>query len=851
MKKLLLILTLLAGFASAQVITLNQAGITNVVVDDPTITAAGRQFFRTVSIVDSLGDYGTELCGKMDFENGKMYYWASCSARNAGDTSASILAVTGLFSGGYGVPKQYNFRTKNNSHISGNLQIIPNSSLLIVGNQNITLVTLNVSAGIVAAMISDSLDQFRDGSMSLTLNDLTVNGLLKVPNMAAGVYLQVSPDESGTIIEAPILGAGALVLRSVIDSLHNATGSIDVATVQTAGGGVQIGNDIIINDNQLRVQSSGDPSVVINTTGIQHNLLTPGDCLYIGMDGYDASQPCGTFTAAYTQSLNVLGGTAVPGVISLQSDSVDAVTEWRNTATGNYFQIRQGTADPDIIHFEGTGVSEFTFDQLSHFLANIQVDGSFMTNMTSTPVLGTGSSGELISRGTTGNLGSVVLSDNPTFTTASTFSFATANRPAWFNGTKGIRSTSVTGTLDTLVTNKGPTFWGGMFHGRLDVDSLFAVHLFAADTSSYKPFLRADTLAVTYQLRCNYCTASRPWYIDASGNAVTGTFTGTGTTFALSASPAFTGTVSATRGSVGDAITFNSSGGKTGYFYSGTNIVAFGDVAGIGGTYDGIVVDNTNTQVRLATNGQDRVTVASNGDVTFANGVRTNGHIGQGQAPRSDIMMYMATSVSAVAGQSIGLALSPVFPAATNVYTADFQSNITGAVTNLFTAYFENPAGAGSATNNEAIHIAAQTKGTNNWAIKIDGGKFESADSVVSLAFRSANYNAGGQDATFGGTLYAAAGAASLTAQILMLDGDNAIASDGGNLTIGLGDGKTISLGQGGAGLISALGPFSAPSITASGLIGGSVDVGVCVDHTTGTLYAGTLSLGTLTCAGI
>ncbi len=168
MKKFLAIIALCLSALSAQVITLNQAGITNIVVEDNSITAAGRQFFRNVSIVDSNGAYGTELCGKMDFANGKMYFWASCSARNAGDTSASILAVTGLFAGGYGVPKQYNFRTKNSSHISGNFQIIPNNGLVESGNQNITLVTLNVSSGI----LSDSLDLFRDGTGDLNVASL-------------------------------------------------------------------------------------------------------------------------------------------------------------------------------------------------------------------------------------------------------------------------------------------------------------------------------------------------------------------------------------------------------------------------------------------------------------------------------------------------------------------------------------------------------------------------------------------------------------------------------------------------------------------------------------------------------
>ncbi len=168
MKKFLAIIALCLSALSAQVITLNQAGITNIVVEDNSITAAGRQFFRNVSIVDSNGTYGTELYGKMDFANGKMYFWASKAARTTGDTSASILAATGLFAGGYGVPKQYNFRTKNSSHISGNLQIIPNNGLVESGNQNITLVTLNVSSGI----LSDSLDLFRDGTGDLNVASL-------------------------------------------------------------------------------------------------------------------------------------------------------------------------------------------------------------------------------------------------------------------------------------------------------------------------------------------------------------------------------------------------------------------------------------------------------------------------------------------------------------------------------------------------------------------------------------------------------------------------------------------------------------------------------------------------------
>lgn len=624
------------------------------------------------------------------------------------------------------------------------------------------------------------------------------------------------------------------------------------------------------------------------------------------------------FDSVFTQSLNIMGGSPIPGRIFLSSTSTDAILAWSDEDS-HTFTITQEHTDAGVLKFNSTSGSDlFEFEIASQFDGNV-VFGAFP----SFAVLGTDAGGNLFSQSITGTLGNVVLSGSPsitsptlftslnlnyasasrflysdgsknvvslastgalsvlrynsannnveaavptgtgapvnatsaalatptitsgTFATAATYSYATANRPAWFNGSSGLRSTSVSGTLDTLVTNKGPVFWGAFVHGRLDVDSLFATHLFTTDTTSYKPFLRADTLAVTYQLRCNYCTASRPWYIDASGNAVTGTFTGSGTTFMLSASPTTTGTLTAAALTASGTVTFSGMTGTGTRLVTATSSGVLGNATSIAGSYvwgggadwNGMGgfnagLSSTDVYLNCASSAGPNVSDASiscvDGVALYIEGAGVAGMV-----------------IAADKNRNTNIVLDKRFNG------ISFSGEISGAPFKAF-----NISGNGDTAFVPFV--------STNTAI---GGKFLGPLTARSLKADTLYFGVAGSPAGYfyttlspntihsNGPFYADG---DLTADgnldiggIIRIGGNDALSSDAGNLTIGLGDGKTISLGQGGAGLISALGPFNAPTVTVSGLIGGSVDVGVCADHTTGTLYAGTLSLGALICAGI
>ncbi len=361
----LLLALLLPAMGFAQpwpLATANQAGITNVVVEDDSYAAAGRAMFRAFSVVDSSGIYGATLYGKMNFSSGKVYFWSSKSLRNTGDTSAAILAQTNLFVSGYGQARTVTLRTKNNSHASGTFQIIPNNGLVEAGNLNIMLVAMDVNKALVdSAIISAITAALTGGTYDIDVGYATVTGL----------------------------------------------------NVNTGGG---IGGQRMIADED----------------GIRFPYLT----------------------ASGEQVLGLIDG----------------------------------------------------------YLGEITVLGTGPLARTTGPTITSG-----------------------TFATSAIYSYATANRPAWFNGSSGLRSTSVTGTLDTMVTNKGPTIWAASLKGHTIAESLFVTTLFATDTTRYRPVFRCDSCYSTISMRADFLagtgarlvTSTAAGYL-ANNSTIAGAYTWSG-----------------------------------------------------------------------------------------------------------------------------------------------------------------------------------------------------------------------------------------------------------------------------------------------------------------------------------
>ncbi len=85
---------------------------------------------------------------------------------------------------------------------------------------------------------------------------------------------------------------------------------------------------------------------------------------------------------------------------------------------------------------------------------------------------------------------------SPTIYTSQTLNYATASRPAWIDGSKHLRSTSVTGSLDTIVTNVNPRIYGGTIKGRIFIDTAVISTVQAGDTSTHCGNCSFDTASV-------------------------------------------------------------------------------------------------------------------------------------------------------------------------------------------------------------------------------------------------------------------------------------------------------------------------------------------------------------------
>ncbi len=570
-------------------------------------------------------------------------------------------------------------------------------------------------------------------------------------------------------------------------------------------GGTCLGS-VQTSDCSISLTHRSGPSMTVSLQ--MKKVIAPTEPANLDLGAMNVSKV--TLDSAIAQAVLALGDTLKVHALNFFLPSGDQTVAFRTDVSGGYPKIIMYPTNSDgtpaggqfLLSNQGGGYAQIDA-VLTDVLGDLSVAGvATFSNYLSATVLGTNSSGNIVSTGTTGS-GSVFLQTSGTLDSPILGS-GTANRVLWTSGSKVVVTNPVSGTGTTLLTNAGGTSAGLTVTGRLTADSLFATHLFAADTSRYKPSLIADTLAVTYRMTCTFCTASAPLYTDASKRLASGSFSGTGTTFALTASPTFTGTLGAANG-----------------YFSGN-----------------VGINNASPSYPLDVNGDIRTTT---GIVRLDRTVSTNG---------SSTAFFTAGALNWIIGQ--GNSTAPVYDyafysasAAAIVFDVDYA---TGTITSLPLA------GSGTrlitSTSAGAFGNATTIAGAYTWA-----NKATFSDTAVALGFRSANYNAGGLAATFGGSL-STVGTATFGGQAnanggLSISSHLTISNVAGEMAFsGYGihtDNYLVvdgDLGVGGSQTIN--GNFSLLEYS-----GGSGQVPICMDVSSGRLYPGTLSAGLTTCGGL
>ena len=157
----------------------------------------------------------------------------------------------------------------------------------------------------------------------------------------------------------------------------------------------------------------------------------------------------------------------------------------------------------------------------SHFSGPVYSANGFVGDLTGSVTLPTGLTVTTLAVTTTSTLTGVA-----TFTAQPILSSLTASRPVFTDGSKGLVSSTVTGT-GAVVQAVGPTLTG---------------------TAGFQAGTFATTLVVTgvatftAQPILSSLTASLPVFTDGSKGLISGTQTGTGTSVVVSVSPVITGT---------------------------------------------------------------------------------------------------------------------------------------------------------------------------------------------------------------------------------------------------------------------------------------------------------------------
>jgi hypothetical protein len=149
-----------------------------------------------------------------------------------------------------------------------------------------------------------------------------------------------------------------------------------------------------------------------------------------------------------------------------------------------------------------------------------------------------------------------------------------------------------------------------------------------------------------------------------------------------------------------------------------SNILTLGTPIIAGGTYvtdsDSILIIARTTDATVNSNAHGYV------DATIfkknTNGFANNAYTDNGQTVGTANYDHHASFQSQFIYNSSGTM--------TSLYgTVDIPTISSGTVTNRYGFYAFNPTGAGAITNNYGIYIPTQTKGTNNYAIYVAGGK--------------------------------------------------------------------------------------------------------------------------------
>ncbi len=367
MKKTIFSLLASAILVFAQPITVNKAGHHNV----STVAAWSNSFFN----VTVRGNNSQIICGKARFgaSPAYAYFWNSCAARDAGDTSA-VTVVAGI----RGIPETggnavFVATPRNGSGDSISIQF--DKSVALSGTQNFDIVLMNASTEAVQELIGDSLTEaLRSGTGDVDVGTVTAGQYFlplasahvlgtagdgqprSVPVVGSGdtlpsvQWVRANPSNLAVISALAIgtNGSGTPVAASTVG-----TGSSLVKANVVAGTGDSVPTVAWVRANPARTVDSLTvahiyPTAVGTGVAIKLNtnvemtslLCTPSQ--YYGVNGGGGSA---WFGIATNGGLTVMGGTS--GAAQRTTDAI------------NYLPTNSGTNN--LIYAAGYGLGKYWF----------------------------------------------------------------------------------------------------------------------------------------------------------------------------------------------------------------------------------------------------------------------------------------------------------------------------------------------------------------------------------------------------------------------------------------------------------------------------------------------------------